>query len=288
MRIIEPKIEHKKIKKSYKASKLFWVLASLSLMIVLILVLSGIAKAPKVTNQVQKNSDNKGTTEASANLEIKQFTNQQFHEIYLSSTQPNTQEIVTLPYITGNIDADKRIQKIAEARGYFKSRTPVSPIVKLDETVLEGDDLLQEKSASAWKELKKSANTNGINLTITSAYRSFDFQRQLFLSRLYARGVGASQIAAGNADSAVEATLSVTAPPGYSRHHTGYTIDLACGNVGLQAFASTKCYKWLSQNNLANTKMFGWIPSYPEATGTQGPEPEAWEFVWVGKSILSK
>jgi len=33
-------------------------------------------------------------------------------------------------------------------------------------------------------------------------------------------------------------------------------------------------------------KRFGFIPSYPENSGKQGPEPEPWEYVWVGEDVL--
>src|SRR5690606_25521512 len=38
--------------------------------------------------------------------------------------------------------------------------------------------------------------------------------------------------------------------------------------------------------NYANAKRFGFIPSYPPDGGKQGPEPEPWEFVWVGVEVI--
>jgi LAS superfamily LD-carboxypeptidase LdcB len=73
--------------------------------------------------------------------------------------------------------------------------------------------------------------------------------------------------------------------PGYSRHHTGYTIDLWCED-GSSTFLSSSCYKWISDNNYLKAKQSGWIPSYPAGTDDQGPEPEPWEYVWVGTERL--
>jgi LAS superfamily LD-carboxypeptidase LdcB len=63
-------------------------------------------------------------------------------------------------------------------------------------------------------------------------------------------------------------------------------MDLACGGVGLYSFKTTSCYAWLSKNNFENAKKYGWVPSYPEEASQQGPEPEAWEYIWVGTQSL--
>ena len=71
------------------------------------------------------------------------------------------------------------------------------------------------------------------------------------------------------------------APPGHSKHHTGYAIDVAAAQGDL-TFGRTQTYAWMAANNFANAKAHGWIPSYPEGSKPAGPNPEPWEFVWVG------
>lgn len=219
--------------------------------------------------------------------EFKFFAGDEFKKLYESIAYPNTQSLVQPPEITGNIAADNRIRTIALSRGYVLRSVPVAPIVKSNEPGLGTDDLLQYKALKAWQELKNAADAEGIPLKLNSGYRSIDAQRQLFVSRLRATGATNEQIASGAADNKVVQTLTVTAIPGYSRHHTGYTIDLLCGTA-VQAFETTRCYKWLSDNNYLNAKKHGWIPSYPEGANMQGPEPESWEYVWVGKRAVLK
>jgi len=91
-----------------------------------------------------------------------------------------------------------------------------------------------------------------------------------------------------SSDSELDGILATTAIPGYSRHHTGYTVDIGCGNEPAIAFELTVCFDWLSANNYKNAKTYGWIPSYPEGAGQQGPEPETWEYVWVGIDALTE
>ena len=213
---------------------------------------------------------------------LKQLSGDQFKELYQSVALPNTQEITDPPAITGNDAADARIRARAEARGYRLSRIPMGAIVKVEnEPRLDTDDLLQPLAATAWAKLRAAARRDGYPISLLSAYRSPKYQQDLFYGRLIERGVTIDQLASGAADAAIDATLEVTAVPGYSRHHTGYTIDLWCED-GSTTFLASSCYKWISANNYQKAMEYGWIPSYPEGATEQGPEPEPWEYVWVG------
>ena len=260
-------------------------------MIVLAVILAGGYLVWGQSRQDQKESENNHPTEQvetvnSSPKKLKTFTGEEFKELYNSFAYPNTQPLSEKPIITGNEVADHNIRRIAEGLGYKLSAVPVSNIVKINEPGLTEDDLIQPLALIAWQDLKKAAKAENIPLEITSAYRSIEFQRALFLRRLADASVSIFGIADGYSDAAVAKVLGRAAVPGYSRHHTGYTIDLACGGVGLEAFKSTKCYTWLSKNNFENTKRFGWVPSYPEEAENQGPEPEAWEYIWVGTGSL--
>jgi LAS superfamily LD-carboxypeptidase LdcB len=212
-------------------------------------------------------------------VKFRYFSGDQFQRLYEKIHYPNTVSLESPPLITGDEVADKRIRTIAESRGYVLRDVPVRPIIK---TGLKSDKtLLQPKSYQAWQVLKDLAKKDGVPLELSSAYRSVDVQREMFLDRLSAAGASISDIAAGTADEIVVNVLHSTAPPGYSRHHTGYTVDLVCGNAGL-SFKYTTSYSWLKANNYDKAKRAGWIPSYPEGADEQGPEPEPWEYVWVG------
>lgn len=217
---------------------------------------------------------------------LRQFSGEEFKQLYSSYAYPNTQSLYERPAITGNEIADKRIQDIAEARGYKLSSIPVASIVRTEEPDLDGDDLIQPNALIAWQEMKSAAEKEGIKLQMTSAYRSIEAQRDLFVRKMREGGIYTESVAAGFVDHLVINVLTRTAPPGYSRHHTGYTIDLACDGIGLDAFTTTSCYGWLSKNNYENVKKFGWVPSYPDGASLQGPEPEPWEYIWVSTYSL--
>ena len=217
---------------------------------------------------------------------LKEFTGEQFHALAKSVKYPNTQLFEELPVVTGDKKADARIHQLAQDRGYGLTSIPVTSIEKINEPRLEGDDLLQPLAAIAWRDLKAAAKRDKMPLSLLSAYRSPEYQRNLFMSRLKATGVTTDQIARREADAAVVTVLLQAAIPGHSRHHTGYTIDVWCED-GSGAFVNSTCFKWISANNYKIAKETGWIPSYPEGVELQGPEPEPWEYVWVGKDLVT-
>ncbi len=222
------------------------------------------------------------------NKQLISYTPDAFSDLYTTFDYPNTQDIPAPPSITGNVLADERIRAIAEKRGYSLRSVPVARLVKTDEPDISGEDLLQPLALGAWQELKASAKASELPLRLQSAYRSVESQRQLFVNELVASAAYTADIANSLADAKVNQILTKTAPPGYSRHHTGYAIDLACYPGGVfMAFDTSPCNTWLSANNYENAKKHGWIPSYPTGASNQGPDPEPWEYVWVGVDRLT-
>lgn len=272
------------MKKTPKRSRKIRILAVLLVIVALAAVIVT-RNDNKATNQASNQQTNNASALESSPPKkgvLRTFTGQQFRELYDSFAYPNSQDISETTSITGNSLADKQIRKIAESRGYKKRSAPVS-----DTFVNAGKGmLLQERAAKPWLDLKESAAKDGYSLSLTAAYRSAEDQKKLFLNKL--GGMSISAIASGQVDAKISNILRTTAIPGYSRHHTGYTIDIACDNDPNVIFEHSTCFQWLSDNNYKNTKEHGWIPSYPDGAGPQGPDPEAWEYVWVGMDPLTE
>jgi LAS superfamily LD-carboxypeptidase LdcB len=215
---------------------------------------------------------------------LKTFTGAQFRDLYNSIAYPNTAAISEDAPITGNAAADAQIKTIAKSRGYLARSAPVTDTFR---DVGEGFKL-QERAAKPFLNMRAAAKKDGIDLGLTAAYRSADDQKDIFLTRLKAANVPIEGIASGRYDVQVSQVLAMTAIPGYSRHHTGYTVDIACGNSPDSTFLTTACFTWLSTDNYKNAKTYGWIPSYPDGAGNQGPDPEPWEYVWVGVDAVTE
>jgi LAS superfamily LD-carboxypeptidase LdcB len=193
---------------------------------------------------------------------------------YASLPLPGTQRLTARPPIYGHAGADARIQQLAEARGYRLQVTPTVPLGSYGGVTLAAD------AGRAWEGLLDAARRNGTPLQGNSGYRSVATQREIFRRRLGSWST--SQIASGAADAAIESVLSYHSIPGYSRHHTGKTLDLSHAGGSNGSFASSAAYRWLSADNFRVAKAHGFIPSYPAGAGAQGPNPEPWEFVYVG------
>ena len=186
--------------------------------------------------------------------------------------------IADLPPITGNAEADRHIREIAEARGYRPQ------LVLADKDQLSFPVSVHRCMASAWRELRQAAQAAGHKLSIVSGYRSIERQQQIFNAKLRAFGGDPEKIAAGEQVGTVTRVLEYSAIPGYSRHHSGFAIDLQNNNEGLSSFIHSPAYRWISADAFAVARKFGFVPSYPEELTGQGPQPEPWEFIWVGEA----
>jgi D-alanyl-D-alanine carboxypeptidase len=93
---------------------------------------------------------------------------------------------------------------------------------------------LTPPAAGRWVELRAAARQEGIVLLLVSAFRSLEYQRQIFERKL-------------QAGDSLERILMVNVPPGYSEHHTGRAIDVTTpGSPPLaEEFETTAAFDWL-------------------------------------------
>jgi LAS superfamily LD-carboxypeptidase LdcB len=204
-----------------------------------------------------------------------------------NTTAPNNDLISIL----GDDAADKHIIQVAESRGYKKR-----PVAVETSLISSGSDKLQTSAKNAFDGLVSAAGEDNIRIGLVSGYRSINDQKSLFQTRFRnvsleinkGKVYSSAEIVSGKADEAINKVLSASSIPGYSRHHTGYTIDTTDLNAknDFTLFAETAGYKWMSANNYFNAKRFGFAPSYPTGASNQGPEPESWEYVYVGADAL--
>ena len=189
----------------------------------------------------------------------------EFLAVFDHAELPGLGEIGPAPAITGDMELDARIRTIGESRGYRRHPLPNRPLVSV------GSNQLQPEAAAGWASLEAAAADAGFYIKIRSAYRSYASQVSIF-----------RQVSGDNSYAAINNALGIAALPGYSKHHTGYAIDVSDGDSNFLRFGDTAAYAWIAADNFANAKAHGWIPSYPSGSGPAGPNPEPWEFVWVG------
>ena len=124
---------------------------------------------------------------------------------------------------------------------------------------------LTPAACAAWRAMTAAALIDGVTLKIVSAFRSVDRQAEIVRAKLE-RGL------------TLDAILEVSAPPGYSEHHTGRAVDVTTDGVtALEIeFEKTEAFRWLS----ANAVRFGFSLSYP-AGNRQGYAYEPWHWCYV-------
>ena len=106
---------------------------------------------------------------------------------------------------------------------------------------------LTPEAGNAWFRMRDAAESDGVVLTVVSAYRSFQRQYEIVRSKIE-RGIAPGVV------------FSVNAPPGYSEHHTGRALDLNtldCKPLD-KSFEKTPAFSWLQKN----AKNFGFELSY--------------------------
>ena len=117
-------------------------------------------------------------------------------------------------------------------------------------------------AAEAWRSLKATALADGIDLFIVSAFRSIDRQAEIVRKKLE-NGL------------AVDTIFSISAPPGFSEHHTGRAVDIStpgCRALEVE-FEETQAYAWL----IKHAATFGYYLSYPIGNPS-GYQYEPWHW----------
>jgi D-alanyl-D-alanine carboxypeptidase len=108
-------------------------------------------------------------------------------------------------------------------------------------------------AARAWEAMQLAAQGDGIVLEIVSAFRDLDRQADIIRAKL-AKNMPMDTI------------LALSAPPGYSEHHTGRAIDINTpGCVPTEEeFEQTAAFAWLQ----AHAGRFGFDLSYPRGNAS--------------------
>ncbi|MFP4124286.1 M15 family metallopeptidase [Coleofasciculus sp.] len=144
-----------------------------------------------------------------------------------------------------------------------------APLSELEPITSDGRIQLREAAAKKFKAMRAAAQADGILLVPISGYRTQQQQQHLFFDIKAQRGQVATQRA------------EVSAPPGYSEHHTGYAVDIGDGRTPATNlntnFENTAAFKWLEKN----AAYYSFELSFPKGN-PQGVSYEPWHWRFVG------
>ena len=126
---------------------------------------------------------------------------------------------------------------------------------------------LRAAAAASLDEMAAAAKAAGITLTASSAYRSYDYQVEVYNRNVRQMGQ--------------EAADRESARPGRSQHQTGLTVDF--GSID-DSFAETAAGRWMA----ANASRFGWSLSFPRGyEAVTGYRWESWHYRYVGRDLAA-
>lgn len=143
-------------------------------------------------------------------------------------------------------------------------------LVLIDSLYTDKEIYLRKEAYNAFINLYNDTKENNLNLQITSAYRSYKYQDDLY-NRYVAR------------DGRKEAD-TYSARPGHSEHQTGLAIDVSKPGVALSKFKYTDEAKWIKDS----AHLYGFTIRYPEEKeNITGFMAESWHIRYVGIDIAT-
>lgn len=122
-----------------------------------------------------------------------------------------------------------------------------------------------QEALEYYKKMHEAAKQEGINLVISSAYRSYQEQQETYDEYEQIKGDGIENYAAR---------------PGHSEHQTGLAFDILTLGVTTTKFDQTEEFNWLKENSYK----YGFILRYPKGKeDITGYDYESWHYRYVGE-----
>lgn len=133
---------------------------------------------------------------------------------------------------------------------------------------------LRNAAAERFEAMREAARRDGHNLVSLSGFRTLEEQEYLFFGIKAERGQD------------VQTRAEVSAPPGFSEHHTGYAVDVGDASqpgTNLNAdFGETEVFAWLEENANGFGFELSFLPDNPQGVVF---EPWHWRFVGDRESL---
>lgn len=127
---------------------------------------------------------------------------------------------------------------------------------------------LTNATTEAFNKMQAAAKIDGLNIYISSGFRSYSYQKTLYNNYVNRDGVVAAD--------------TYSARAGHSEHQSGLAFDV---NTINDSFANTEEGKWLNDN----CYKYGFILRYPNGkSGETGYQYEPWHFRYVGVELAEK
>lgn len=212
----------------------------------------------------ENNNVNDGKEELDFNLESAPVNSSEYKALedgeYLTSKGYKLKIEDGIAYIDGFMIVNKTYS-------LPESYQPKNPYKAIDNK-LSCIDCIDKEVMQAFKLMQSDARSIGLNLYISSGYRSYTKQENLY--NRYVK------------DDGIKGADTYSARAGHSEHQTGLCFDL---NEIADVFANTDEGIWVNNN----AHQYGFIIRYPKGkSDITGYKYESWHLRYVGKELAEK
>lgn len=224
------------------------------------------ADNPAVNLTVTVNVTAKATTVATTTVTTKTTP-----KATVATTKPTEQ--ITQPEVTETQPTEPETEATTTEQEevtptYINNILIVNKSYPLPKDYRPDNDELTPETSNAFEKMRVDAQAEGLNLYISSGFRSYEYQAQLY--QRYADRDG------------YEKADTYSARAGYSEHQTGLAFDL---NTIDDSFANTPEGKWVAEN----CWKYGFILRYPKGKEAQtGYQYEPWHLRYLGEDMAKK
>ena len=153
---------------------------------------------------------------------------------------------------------------------YLPSDYIPNNLVTISSKYSTSNKMLVYEAKEAFEQMAQDAKEQGYTIRAISAYRSYDYQKQLYDNYL--------------SKDSIEIVDTYSARPGHSEHQTGLVVDIDNKEKNFENFENTKEFTWMKDN----AHLYGFILRYPkDKENITGYTYESWHYRYVGKEIAT-
>ncbi len=193
------------------------------------------------------------------------FSAEQVQDLKARAAKNQDRLFTLLEAVSVQMDRDARLLSRVDKASLLSADYVPADLASLDGTGLSVSRAglkLRKPALAALQRMQKAASASGVVLPVSSAYRSYSYQEQVF--------------ARNAAEMGEKEASRVSARAGASQHQLGTAVDF--GSI-TDAFASTAASAWLE----AKAGSFGFSLSYPKNSEAQtGYVWESWHYRYIG------
>lgn len=190
----------------------------------------------------------------------------------------------TIAAKTSNMDLHTTVDKNYLLGKFDFQKHPDFVKVEAAYTSKFGEAYLRKETYEAFKQMADAAKKEGVKLTIISASRNFNKQKEIWENKWKGKYSGEPEGA-----KRAEEILKFSSMPSTSRHHWGTDIDLnSLNDEYFQSGDGKKVYEWLLQH--AATYGFCNVYSAKDAKRPNGYNEEKWHWSYLplAKAFLAQ